>query len=52
MCPKIVYSFQQFQIFARMVTAPLAAVDSVSDLKGPGEGGKSINNSIDRLQPL
>ena len=52
MCPKIVYSFQQVQVFARMVTAPLAAVDSVSDLKGRGEGRKGINNPIDCLQPL
>ena len=52
MCPKIVYSFQQVQIFARMVTAPLAAVDSVSDLKGRSEGKKGINNPIDSIPPL
>ena len=52
MCPKNVYSFQQFQVFARMVAAPLAAVNSVSDLKGRGEGIKGINNPIDCIQPL
>ena len=35
-----------------MVTALLAAVDSVSDLKCRGVGIKGINNLIDCLKPL
>ena len=35
-----------------MVTAPLAAVDSIADLKSGGEGIKGINNLIDCVQPV